>query len=608
MRPLLASTLALVLSVPALSVASADELESLVSRGFVALGSWRIDEARELALAAHRMAPTDPAVLAFMANVKFHLSDYAGANELFERAQASGAPEFLLREMIFSKAAAEATRGYQEVYSDHFIVRFSAGKDEILAGWALETAEAARERIGELLGWRPKSRVVIEIYPGASTLAEVSSLTKEEIKNSGTIALCKWNRLMITTPRAVMFGYEWRDTLSHELTHLIIGGASRNTVPIWLHEGIAKFAETAWRDRPGLGLSVQAQKSLEDAAKSDRLIPFEKMHPSMAKLKTQEETSLAFAEVFTFIEYMVELKGWTAIRTILSSLAEGKDEDAAVIAAFGVDLEDLSSRWIASLRTRKVKKDGVAASEHEKIVKDRGDTPDDSLHGLSKKARRFARAADLLYARGRLPAAKEELEKAYGETKSPIISARLAKVALEVGDLGSAEKAARTALEATPDLAGPNVTLAEILVRQKKLADAKLSLERAIAMNPFDPRIHHLRYAIFSEEKNEPAVAAVQKALALLMGERGDSSAPGLGVGALVEVKAAPFQRVYLRRDGRLLATGLTTPTTSFAVSAGPAELILLPPKGPPSTRPVTLESVPPGGKAQRIVPLEEGS
>lgn len=608
MRRLLAPALAIALLLTTWRAAHAEELEGVVSRGFVALGSWRIDEARELALQALRVAPTDPAVLALMANVKFHLSDYAGANELFERARAGGAPEFLLRDQEFSKAAELATRGYEERYSDHFIVRFVPGKDELLAAWALETAEAARERIGELLGWRPKSRVVIEIYPGASTLAQVSSLTKDEIKNSGTIALCKWNRLMITTPRAVVFGYEWRDTLSHELTHLIIGGASRNTVPIWLHEGIAKFAETAWRDRPGLGLSVEAQKALEAAAKADRLIPFEKMHPSMAKLKTQEETSLAFAEVFTFIEYMVEREGWTAVRGLLAGLAEGKDEEGAVRAAFGVSLEELSERWIASLKTRKVKQEGVAGSEREKVVKDRGDAPDDSLHGLSKKARRFARAADLLYTRGRLAAAKEELEKAYSETKSPIISARLAKVALEVGDLASAEKAARTALQATPDLAGPNVTLAEILVRQKKLADAKLSLERAIGVNPFDPRIHHLRYAIFAEEKNEPAVADTRRALALLMGEAGGSAGAGLGVGGLVEVQAAPFQRVYLRRDGRLLATGLTTPTTSFSASAGPAELLLLPPKGPPSARSVTIEPVPPGGKAQRIVPSEEGS
>lgn len=608
MRRLFVSALALCLLSAAARPAAAEALESVVSRGFVALGSWRIDEARELALQAFRDAPLDPAVLALMANVKFHLSDYAGANELFGRAQAAGAPEFLLREMVFSKAAEEATRGYEERYSEHFIVRFVPGKDEILAQWALETAEAARERIGELLGWRPSSRVVIEIYPGASTLAQVSSLTKDEIKNSGTIALCKWNRLMITTPRAVVFGYEWRDTLSHELTHLIIGGASRNTVPIWLHEGIAKFAETAWRDRPGLGLSLEAQEALAAAAKGDRLIPFEKMHPSMAKLKTQEETALAFAEVFTFIEHMVEREGWSAVRTLLARLADGQDEEQAVQAAFGVSLDELSGRWIASLKSRKLKKDGVAASEREKVVKDRGDAPDDTLHGLSKKARRFARAADLLYTRGRLAAAKEELEKAYAETQSPIISARLAKVAMEVGDLASAEKAARTALLATPDLAGPNVTLAEILVRQKKLGDAKLSLERAIGMNPFDPRIHHLRYAIFAEEKNEVAVAETRRAIALLMGEAGGSAGAGLGLGGLVEVQAAPFQRVYLRRDGRLLATGLTTPSTVFAVAAGPAELMLLPPKGPPSLQPVIIEAVPPGGKAQRIVPNEEGS
>src|SRR5262245_44494901 len=313
-----------------------------VADGFRAIEHWRIDEARQIAERALRELPDNPLTLALLGEVKMHMSDYRGASEMFQKAREAGAPNEILGSMSIAEATRIATDGYEEHITDHFIIRYVPGKDEILLPYAVDTLEKARDRIGELLGWRPESRVVVEVYPSAGTLAQVSTLTKQEIEASGTIALCKWNRLMITSPRAVTFGYAWRDTLAHELTHLIIGGASRNTVPIWLHEGIAKFAESAWHGEPGDGLSVEQQQSLREAAKKGKLIPFEKMHPSMAKLKSQDETALAFAEVYTFIEFLVERKGWEGMRGVLERMREGASDEEAIEAVHGRSLKRLS--------------------------------------------------------------------------------------------------------------------------------------------------------------------------------------------------------------------------------------------------------------------------
>ena len=42
-------------------------------------------------------------------------------------------------------------------------------------------------------------------------------------------------------------GYDWLDTVSHEYVHLVVSRKSRNTVPIWMHEGLAKYLESRWR-------------------------------------------------------------------------------------------------------------------------------------------------------------------------------------------------------------------------------------------------------------------------------------------------------------------------------------------------------------------------
>lgn len=577
--------------------------------GLRAIAAWQVDEARERAEEQLRADPEDPITLALMAEVKMHMSDYAGAVEYFARAKRAGAPAELLTDAPLAEAARVATDGYEESVGQHFIIRYTPGKDAVLVPYAEETLEKARSRIGDLLGWKPKSRVAVEVYPSPATLAAVSSLTREEIENSGTIALCRWNRLMITTPRAVVFGYAWRDTLAHELAHLIIGGASKNTVPIWLHEGIAKYVETAWRSEPGLGISVEQQEKLREAAKKNKLIPFEKMHPSMAKLPTHEETSLAFSEVFTFIEYLVERKGWAGMRQVLKHMSRGMSDAEAIEAVHGVSLDGLERKWKKTLLTRQIKDPRTTVKGDRKLVlKEHGDTPDDKLHGISKKGRRHARAADLLYARGRLKAAQKELEKAYDETGSPLISGKLAMVALHTGDLDAAETAARNALDGQHDLAGPSVTLAEILVRREKYDEAKAQLERAIDINPFDPRIHQLRLAILGEKGGRAERAEALAAVRLLEGDR--PLAANLGTGGLIRIEGPSFSRVFLRKEGEgpFVPTGVITPTHPIGLEPGRFELMLVPPTGAETTHVIEVNEAPEDGSAQTITTGPTGS
>ncbi|MCB9653427.1 MAG: hypothetical protein H6729_04745 [Deltaproteobacteria bacterium] len=578
-------------------------------RGLELVAAWRVSEARAIAERLHVEHPEHPLTLALVAEVKLNMSDYAGAVDFFDRAARAGAPKQVLFERTAAEAAERELASYEERVSDRFVVRYRPGKDEVIVPAAIETLERAEEKIGALFDWRPSDRIVLELYPSANTLAEVSSLTREDIKNSGTIALCRWNRLMVTTPRAVVFGYAWRDTIAHELTHLIIGGASKNTVPIWLHEGLAKFAETAWRAEPGLGISEEQQRTLREAARKGTLIPFERMHPSMAKLKSQEETSLAFAEVFTFIEFLVETKGWEGIRSLLHRLSEGATEAAAVKAVYGKTLPALFEQWSKRVKNRPIKRPrGEVKGSRKLLVKERSDTPDDALEGLTKEGRRYARAADLLYARGRLKAAKAELEKAFRTTGSPLISAKLATVALAVGDMEAAERAARAAIDGTHEFAGPYVTLAEILIYNKKPAEALEALEHAVGVNPFDPRIYSLSAAAYGALGDASRAKASTEAHAQLLGARaGEWVGPaglGLGEGATIVVDATPFYRVFVRSDhesGPWIPAAAVTPTAPISIRPGSFELMLVPPMGEPRRQSVVIAPSAPGRDVQRI-------
>ena len=94
----------------------------------------------------------------------------------------------------------------------------------------------------------------------------MSPLTEAEIETTGTIALSKYNKLMVVSPRATLFGYPWMDTLAHEYTHLVVARLSHDTVPVWLQEGIARFEQTRWRRPPEVALSATEQALLDTRA------------------------------------------------------------------------------------------------------------------------------------------------------------------------------------------------------------------------------------------------------------------------------------------------------------------------------------------------------
>ncbi len=448
----------------------------------------RIDEAAREVDALVRARPHDPEVAFVEGDLLLHRGQYARAAERFgEAMKLRGRVGDEARQMRdLARATDETTKGYVALRGKHFVVWHEPGKDALLAPYALDTLEKAMAALGDDLGWRPTEPVRVEIYPEVADLARVSTLTQKEIETSGTIALCKYNRLMIVSPRALIAGYPWLDTLNHEYTHYVVTRLSHNTVPIWLHEGLAKFEERRWRGPSGGGLTPVMEHLLATGVAHKHLITFAQMHPSMAKLPSQEDTALAFAEVYTVVEYLHEKSGWAGVRALIQRFADGKP------------LPDFESAWRSWLRGKKLRMHpGLLPAETELRFKKGAGKPteaseDDSARIGEERARKFARLGGMLRARHRLAAAATEYEKAQAIVGAghPSVANKLARTYLELGDPTRAIAAAEPALELYPDQAAPNATLGEAWLRRGDNKKAAQYLEAALAINPFDPAVH----------------------------------------------------------------------------------------------------------------------
>jgi tetratricopeptide (TPR) repeat protein len=484
--------------------AGAEAVADRIAQGNAALNDWQLDEAAAIAAELDRTLPDVPPVQALLGAVKFHEGDFDAAVRLLRRAAETGERPALLP---LAESTLEETRGFVRAESAHFVVRVPAGKDELLLPIALESLEQAFARITAAFDYVPRHKIAVDVLHDARGLAHVSSLTEKEIETSGTIALCKYNRLMITSPKALARGYSWLDTLAHEFLHLIVSEKSRNTVPVWLHEGLAKFNETRWRGEPGLALDPASENLLAKGVKNEKLITFEQMHPSMAKLPSQEDTALAFAEVFTVIEYIEktvpEKNGKRATNVLLERLRDEASMDDALRASTGRDLAGLQRDWRAYLRRRPFKLVPGAEPKRLTFVKDaRGAGPNadeaedeaalDEAGQKGAEGKRYVRLGNLLRERRRLKAAAVEYERAARITgvTSPALHNRLASVLIETGDVARARAWLDKTVAVFPEDPQTRVLLGRLALRAEQWSDARTHFERATWENPFIPEVH----------------------------------------------------------------------------------------------------------------------
>ncbi len=466
------------------------------------LQSARLDDARALLAELDKRAPGSPEVVWLGAELAFQTGDYARAVTLLEPLPDTAVDGLAGPSKQLAASTLAVTEGFVEQRSPagHFIIRYAPGPDAAIAQLAGEVLDAAWLRIGADLGLSPVDPIRVELLGSPSDLAKLSPLTETDIETTGTIALSKYNKLMVVSPRATIFGYPWMDTLAHEYTHLIVSRVSHDTVPVWMQEGIARLEQTRWRAEPELALTATEHALLATALKKGRLITFEEMHPSMAKLPSQEAAALAYAEVYTLVEWMQTKVGYAGIRDSLAAQRDGKSAKRAVADALGLPWTAVEKEWHAGLKTSAKAAPGdrgvTRVGKPIKFGKGGKDSENVGIEAVGVKARKHARLGGMLRARGRLEAAAVEYEKALATTGTsaeraatdqPFVAGKLARTLVELGRFDRAIELATPLVAADSGDAVAAVTLGMARVEKQQWPEAIVAYEQALRISPFDP-------------------------------------------------------------------------------------------------------------------------
>jgi hypothetical protein len=316
-------------------------------------------------------------------------------------------------------------------------VRFQDELDKPLLPYIVETAVKAREALTKDLqvDWPRPTRITV--VRDLLSLSAMTGLPYEAAQTTGTVAVAKWGRVTLLSPRASRHGYTWRDTLAHELTHLAVTRASADRAPLWLQEGVAKREEVRWR-APGPFDGRPAPEAIVKRGIELKLdLPLDKLGPSIAMLPSADAALVAFAEVTSFVQYYVATSGPEALPKLLQELKARRPIDESLVNATGGDLKAWDQKWrsyLVGLKTDKLPS-----------LYALGQTPPNL-----KDVRERTRLAELLFGRDHVPEALKELDAI--DTKDKLTDPSLRALRARVLDASGKTKDAEALVQDPKDV------------------------------------------------------------------------------------------------------------------------------------------------------------
>lgn len=332
---------------PSRAVADADDPKGYAARANDLTLAMEYDKARaELAKAD----PNSPAVVLAKARLALYEEDCDLAAALLARSDVAQVDEGrLIADVGRGCARVTAATVVDKDEANGIVIRYQDDADRALTPLLVDTVLKARESLSKDLGVAWKRPTRITVVRDLLSLSAMTGLPYKAAQTTGTVAVAKWGRVTLLSPRASHHGYPFRDTLAHELTHLAIAMQTRDRAPLWLHEGVARRQEVRWRD-PGVFDERPSPESIVLRGMELKLdLALDKLGPSIAMLPSADAAMVAFAEVTSFIKYFVESSAPDALPKLLVALRGAKSADDALHDVSGERLAQWDVKWRAQL-------------------------------------------------------------------------------------------------------------------------------------------------------------------------------------------------------------------------------------------------------------------
>lgn len=198
---------------------------------------------------------------------------------------------------------------YQELRSEHFLLRYEGREVKGLGEEVLKTLESAFRDLQVDLDYYPRETIVVLLYPDQAFRDIARSPSWVGAVNDGKIRVPVSGLSSMTSDLARV--------LKHELTHSFVQQVTLGRCPVWFNEGLAQLEEGATT----AGLGKQLVRALA------KLPAYPALEESFLNLPP-DSVGLAYAKSLAALEYLRETYGLVGIRRLLKAIPANPDFNA----------------------------------------------------------------------------------------------------------------------------------------------------------------------------------------------------------------------------------------------------------------------------------------
>ncbi len=211
--------------------------------------------------------------------------------------------------------------------------------DDYFSSELMAATQEALVRLAEDTGAELEKPVNIYIYASSQDLRGSMIYPQEW---TGGVAFTRYGIIAIGIAPNINELNWGRRVIAHELTHLVIHQMTFNPysdLPTWLDEGLAMTSEGE------LGLTFTSV--LHKAKAENQLISVQSLSSPFSAYA--EESSLAYAQSYSLVEYLLDVYGRQKMFKLLNTFKQGSGYDEALDRVYGFDMDGLDALWRASL-------------------------------------------------------------------------------------------------------------------------------------------------------------------------------------------------------------------------------------------------------------------
>ena len=236
---------------------------------------------------------------------------------------------------------------YAVLETEHFVVKFDRGQEELLARYASRyLEEEVYPKLVERFGFEPREKSLFEIFSRArnSDAHTWFSARMVGLPYVSTVGACAGKVVALTSPREMRKKFNWGRVLKHEFVHVLNLQQTDFNVPHWFTEALAVEVE-------GYPRPPEWNALLVERVPKGELFNLDTINLGFVRPASSVEWQMAYCQAQLYAQYMLKTYGSSALAKMLTAYGQNLDTPTALRRSFGVKQAAFEEGYLAHLKT-----------------------------------------------------------------------------------------------------------------------------------------------------------------------------------------------------------------------------------------------------------------